>query len=71
MINLFFDANVFQQLVSDSGVEQEIVVPYHEPVMTSLEDYCEKVIAERNWEGCRHVNYSLARMYNLYRWVLK
>jgi len=30
------------KLVSDSGVEQEIVVPYHEPVVTSLEDYCEK-----------------------------
>ena len=56
-----FHANVCQQLVSESGVEQEIVVPYDEPVMTALEDFSEKVLmAERNWEGRMCVSYSLA-----------
>ena len=48
-----------QQLVSESGVEQEMAVPYHEPVMAALED-CRKVVAERNWEDRTRFNYSSA-----------
>ena len=39
------------QLVSESGVEQEVVVPHNEPVMAALGDFCKKVMAprSRNW----------------------
>ena len=43
-------ANVCPQLVSESGVEQEVVVPHNEPVMAALEDYCKKVMTPRHWK---------------------
>merc|ERR1719391_193956 len=31
------------KLVSESGVEQEVLVPYDQPVMAVLDEYCEKI----------------------------